>query len=77
MREDAVLTSSRLHSSTLSIGASNAEPTSLCPHCRPLLIFFLYSFAYIYILTMCSHTRTNGDEREKERESRETEKKAS
>ena len=38
MKEDAVLTSSRLHSLVLSIGASNAEP---CPRCPPPGIFFL------------------------------------
>jgi hypothetical protein len=67
MKEDAVLTSSQLHFLVLSIGASNAEPSSRCPHCRPLRYFFSSTLLHIYIDYVFAHTY----ERRREQRARE------
>lgn len=65
MKEDAVLTSSRLHSLVLSIGASKAQPSSRCPHCRPLGIFFLLLSLSPRWLGVRAHIHTRRTEKKK------------
>ena len=68
MKEDAVLTSSRLHSLVLSFGASQAQPSSRCPHCRPLGIFFPFTLSLSLLTDWLARAHV-------ERRRRETEKK--